>query len=587
MARILLKKRTKSVKSIKKYTVKQFTFETMKNVIIPVLCLFLQNSIAQNFQWGFGIGGNGQDVPCSIQVDSSGNVYVCSKISGNFDADPGTGIAIANATYATTFVGKYDANGNYLWHFNYNTSSEPNCLRLVDNNHFIVIGSHYGPLDLDPGSDSSIVNGPGAYMAKYDLNGNLIWGKGISNIFLGSFQMNSFFYSDHDGNIFLTGSAGSNTDFDPGPDTISINSNGVFFAKYDSSGNYILAKILQGFSNNMHGTDIATDASGNIYLTGIFNNTIDLDPDSGSANFTAAGFNNFDDIFMAKYNVSGNFLNGFQIGGIELDGGTALLLDDSANIILAGSFSGSADFDPGTSMNSKNSAQADAFIAKYDSSFNFKWVKQLGGLRDQRLTALVRNPAGGIGITGYYEANSDFDPGTGTSNTNTILGFDEIFAAFYDNEGNYIYSMGVGGPDYDHCFALAMDITGGFYLAGEFIDSMDCDPSPASSMIYSANDYDIYFAKYSSIINSVESFDEHKQAFLYPVPCKDVLYINLNEIAAPKLVTIYNYEGKQVSGKILSGKIQTIDIHELKAGMYYIKIISDNETFSGRIIKAD
>jgi hypothetical protein len=351
----------------------------MKKLLTAFFLLLSFHTFSQTFNWAHSFGGANEDNPNSIQVDVNGNVYVCAVVRDTFDIDPGPGVVTVIASFNATLIAKFDPQGNYLWHFLIGVATTPSCLRFTDPGHFVVTGEYgFTTIALDPGSDSTMISGPGAFIAKYDTAGNMVWGNNLANCFLNSFQMNSFFTTDATGNIYLTGKAQVNTDLDPGPN-VSTPGNGPFIAKYDASGNYIFSRVLEGNSSNAHGVDIAVDASGSIYLTGIFNYDLDLDPGPGVASFLAAGFNNFDDIFFSKYASDGSYINGMQIGGIGLDGGACIQFDDSGNVFLAGSFNGTADFDRSAVTHSLTGANTDLFLAKYDSALNYKWVKQMGG----------------------------------------------------------------------------------------------------------------------------------------------------------------------------------------------------------------
>ncbi|MBK7966356.1 MAG: hypothetical protein IPK10_14450 [Bacteroidetes bacterium] len=111
------------------------------------------------------------------------------------------------------------------------------------------------------------------------------------------------------------------------------------------------------------------DHNGNIYVLGWCTGSIDLDP-SAVSNFTSAYGDR--DIFLAKYDSVGNYIWGFGLGSIGQDEGSVITLDSLGNIIIAGRFSSTVDFDPSVNINIKvSNGNRDIYLAKYDSSGNF------------------------------------------------------------------------------------------------------------------------------------------------------------------------------------------------------------------------
>ena len=150
---------------------------------------------------------------------------------------------------------------------------------------------------------------------------------------------------DGSGNTFITGWFSGTVDFDPGVGIKKLKSAsdyGSFVSKLDRSGNFVWAKQIGGTTAL---SKVVLDGSGNIYIIGWYEGTVDFDPGVGIENLKSAGFR---DDFVLKLDRSGKFVWVRQIGGARADlaRGSAVL-DGSGNIYITGAFNRTVDFDPG------------------------------------------------------------------------------------------------------------------------------------------------------------------------------------------------------------------------------------------------
>jgi hypothetical protein len=172
------------------------------------------------------------------------------------------------------------------------------------------------------------------------------------------------------------------------------------------------------------------DAAGSIYLTGGFQGTADFDPGVNTSTLNSMGDY---DIFIAKYDNSGNYLWAKGIGSINKDFGCAFQLDNSNNIYLTGYFSNTADFDPGAGVsNLVSQGNYDIFIAKYDSAGNYIWAEGIGGVNQDDAFGLCKDASDNIYITGGFSGTTDFDPGANTA-TLSPAGMSDVFIAKYSS----------------------------------------------------------------------------------------------------------------------------------------------------------
>src|SRR5690349_13853021 len=109
---------------------------------------------------------------------------------------------------------------------------------------------------------------------------NWLWAKSIGSLGTESGQGIT---ADQAGNVYTTGWFSGNVDFDPGPSSYYLNGFGngnIFISKLDNSGNFIWARSL-GVNGNNFGMSIALDQYANVYVTGGFSDSIDVDPGPG------------------------------------------------------------------------------------------------------------------------------------------------------------------------------------------------------------------------------------------------------------------------------------------------------------------
>jgi hypothetical protein len=101
----------------------------------------------------------------------------------------------------------------------------------------------------------------------------------------------------------------------------------------------------------------------------------------------------------------------FTTGGTGNDFGNAIGRDAQGNVYTAGSFAGTADFDPGPGVfNLSSVVYSDIFILKLDTSGNYIWAKGFGGSGDDRGFALTTDAQGNVYATSYFAGTVDFDP---------------------------------------------------------------------------------------------------------------------------------------------------------------------------------
>ena len=254
-----------------------------------------------------------------------------------------------------------------------------------------------------------------------------------------------------------------------------------------------LAITTFGGTSNEETLSIAVDGNGNIISSGYFNGTADFNPGAGTESLTSLGSI---DGFVSKLDSAGNFLWAKRIGNSGGDNAKSVAVDSNGNVLIAGDFSGTVDFDPSDgTTNLTSNGEGDIFISKFDPAGNFLWAKGFGGTSVDSGIFLAIDLSGNIAVTGIFSNAVDFDPGVGTS-TLTSDGDWDIYVSKFDTNGNLLWSKRRGGTGRDIGDGVAFDSAGNVYSSGIFSGTVDFDPGLETSTLTSAGSNDVFLSKF-------------------------------------------------------------------------------------------
>jgi hypothetical protein len=388
------------------------------------------------------IGGTSNDLGQSVAVDSSGNVYITGSFRGTVDFDPGAGTdSHTSAGEEDIFLTKFDSNGGYVY------------------------TKTMGGTDHDYGRSVAVDSG---------------------------------------GNVYITGYFQGTADFDPGAavdNHLSVGLEDIFLTKINADGSYGYTKTMGG-TNSDYGRYVAVDSSGNIYITGSFQETVDFNPGGTADSHTSAGL---EDIFLTKINADSSYGNTKTMGGTDHDEGQSVAIDGSDNVYITGYFSGAnVDFNLGGTADTHTSAGLeDIFLTKFDSNGGYVYTKTMGGTDHDEGQSVAIDGSDNVYITGYFSgANADFNPGVETDN-HTSAGLEDIFLTKINYDDSYGYTKTMGGTNHDYGRSVAVDSSDNVYITGSFQETVDFNPGAGTDNHTSAGLEDIFLTK----INFDGSYD--------------------------------------------------------------------------------
>ncbi len=175
--------------------------------------------------------------------------------------------------------------------------------------------------------------------------------------------------TDNNGNVYATGNTTGSLD-----GNVLAGNGDMYLIKYNAIGNREWIRQLGGSGGLLNGAAIATDSSGNVFVTG--------STDVGLNGNSLVGLQ---DAYLAKYDSAGLLQWTLQIGSAgKYTTGKALAVDGSGYVYLAAGAGGSID---GHAM----SGTSGTYLAKFDTNGIRQWSlikSQSGCFVDPRAIAV-------------------------------------------------------------------------------------------------------------------------------------------------------------------------------------------------------
>lgn len=410
----------------------------MKKIFTLLFFIFLGSNLpAQNvnFDWAAHFGGFNYEMPNLVTLDASGNVYSTGWFGATVDFDPGPGVFSITTINGAGFVSKLDKNRNFIW-------------------------------------------------AKH-FEGTLVRSKSVK--------------VDASGNVIIIGSYYLDIDLDPGPAIVSGSSTNMFFViKLDAAGNFILGKTFGHIDDPNSKCNLALDASGNIYISGIYDYLSDFDPGPATYTLPIVGFN---DIFILKLDQNANFIWAKGVGSTAMyrDESNAIAIDANGNVLITGIFGFVCDFDPGPGVFTITSPGVTPYILKLNTNGGFVWAKHFEVLvanADGYGRGIAVDQSGNVFVGGSFSWGAlDFDPGPGVYPISTYNQYYDAFLCKLDVSGNFLWAKNLTGFFHESIDAVTLDAGGNVYATGIYYNTVDFDPGAGINNLTSAGQSDVFIMK--------------------------------------------------------------------------------------------
>lgn len=513
----------------------------------------------------------------SVAVDQAENVYIAGTNGGN------------------GFIGKVSAEGKTIWVNIINGRTSNDCKGsdiAVDESGNAYVAGSFSSDSIRLGNTTLKYFGGSwgviPFLTKLDKNGNYVWAK--SGTGGQSFSSPQVALSD-DNFLYFTGDFFfENIIFDTIKltKTATANKASPYLVKYNQNGKVEWARVANTYKSGPTifdgglGTpkDIRVDLDNNIYLTGSF--------------FTCYGCTE-NDLYVEKYDKNGTFRWSRTIASPRSETSFAIDIDNKGNIYHAGNFAG-LEF-----VGGQESATSSVGCAKIISGQTTRLRPYKPDI--QSVIRICNNEqntkleATGNNIKWYASARKDKLLLTGNVYQNTFTKTDTVYVTQTTNgieswakpvvifvsklkdltlkkQGDTLTVDKLEGVKYN------------WYRDGKILKYTGNTCIIDSLGVYSITVSDDFCSKTASINLILSVSEEQNPLTIFPNPAFDSIEIrNLDLSNSPKSYSISDLLGKELRSSIITNNTQAIQIHDLPAGSYLLRIMDTNAVKYFRLIK--
>lgn len=594
-----------------------------------------------NFLWAKRFGGptpqSYDDVQSyALALDADGAVYTTGSFQFEVDFDPGPGQHIllgmdpvdSMAMPGDVFISKLDADGNLEWVKQMGSIYDTDRGRSIAvdaQKNVYTVGDFTTGADLDPGPGTftfpAFEEGKArTYIHKLDGSGNFVWARYLNDDRSTQASLHKPDIAlDGDGDLYVGSSFAGTVEFDVAPASTQLTAVGpsprrsAFVGKWNAAGGLVWVKGYGGPAGITHSMTVAVDAGKNVYAAGAFTETTDFNPDAGTWNLTSGGSS---DAFLLKLSPCAPThvqqdvtlckasyqwpLNGqvYAASGEYWSVGESSTGCDSVVVMQLA-------LEPASGTVSKQVCSA-SYVwplngVAYTASGVYRDTLSAGACDSVVTLQLVLNP---LVYTEYVEACHSYTwPVNGQTYTQIGMytdtlslgnGCDSVRTLMLlintGVPGNHITEIGDGPlvtAEYSNAYYEWLDCDNGFMTVWVGTGAFYFQPSHGGSYAVAISKGGCVDTSDCYLFESDLGMAEAETAAfkIFPNPVQDKFQITSTGAAQPERVEVTDLNGRTVYSIQTTGSDITVSAAELKAGVYFVKVVSGMSQHIYKIIK--
>lgn len=483
--------------------------------------------IDPDISWATYHGGNQDDNPTDMELDSKGNAWICgATVSTDLPTTPGAFQTSRIGTVLDIFITKFSKNGSRLYSTYYGGDSNDICKKIsVDHaDNAVIVGETFSPNFPVVNGVQSVFNG-GATAAgasdvvilKFDSTGRRLWatfwGSSVS------LEVSSGACIDKFNNIIVlgyVGAAGLPTTQNAFQKNFAGGNTDCFMTKFSPAGDTLWSSYIGGNadevfagSQSYSGWKPVLDTANNIYLTGYTTST-NFPTSSSAVQKINRGMQ---DAFIMKFNQNCAMIWSTYFGGNKDDYGVDIALDRYTNVFFTGG-TRSSNF-PVTYKAIKKtfgklnptSFDADAFMMKLNGATgDTLWSTYYGGNMNDMIfaTSYVGRRIATDTVGNCFLAGATYSTVLPVKLSRTQTSFNgsgaDIYIVKFKFDGDTLWGTYLGGHGSEHLGGISVDAFGNLLVIGE-TNSTDLPLFPINGPYLQSTNHggsDLVIAKYNN-----------------------------------------------------------------------------------------
>ncbi len=499
--------------------------------IVVFFCLSASLTWSQTDQdfvlWKQTVGGAGDDQFNGMVKDADGNVYVVGSIQSPKQA------------FMSAVVTKYTNGGVERWSKTFGEFGDSRgiAIEMVDDHLFVLLSSNArsGQLSQNDGRED-------IYLLQLTLLGELV----NQTHFGGNYaDIPTDLTKTANGDLLISAQSQSNSGFFD----VNKGQTDMWIFRVNTSGE-LLWKQNYGGSEEDYSARIAELPSGEILLLG---HSSSYDGDVG------VNYGDFD-LSLFKLSSAGAVVWERNYGGLLNDFGVDLLVDEAAQVYVAGStLSNSLDI-------GKNAGFSDAWLLKINSlNGTIVWEETHGSMESDHASFLAMDANMDIYLMGTTTAVSfEGEQSNGTQN---------VWLARVNAQNSLDHIALFGGNGFETVQAFSIEEDGSFIVLGS-------STSTDGLMAAKQGKSDGVLVNFKRSLAS----DSPLSVVLHPNPTSGVVY--LNNLQTTDVLSVVNAMGQSlVEPFSASGFSEQLDLTELVSGVYLLHISRGTSTEVIRFVR--